>query len=608
MQIIYNLLLIFLFSAIFALSIFIIEKVKTTSWFINIKIINSTKLLIEGSIYGVLFLGVNILFRNMSNSLIAFYLIGFFILVAVKETTISVIAIIPATLYYLFTDEITTSTYFVYGTMFAMAISFNLAIFFSNNLIARNITYSIFLAASLIIWLIASYLFDDVYLYEFSDQLLFTVIGSIIGELIIFWFLKTSVSANVLYESINYSFSKYYRSQLKNQAIGDLIKNEKVKKALYIVFNIHVDSLVLDEIHEVTETILKDLETELPDNTIFFQGEDSRYGAYLPVHANLDLNKLINDNYDYKAKDNLDFLRNILNKFSTAYRLKNKSIVNASVSAGISIYGIQSYSLHRLESNATFMLDYIKDTSMNPIAIFDPMEYHKRKKEANDLLILNDALDLSSLKLSFSPIYGTENINIAEFYSINEEEYIRSISEYTYAHGLIDVYNRYLSASALIASKEFKGRIAIPYPFEELKELEINRFIKRIDLLGSELKKIVFIFHGIELSKDKDAKKKMESLREKGAKIAFISIEKNQKNLVNYFKPDFVFTKYLDDANIELNPILINIENESQLEKAIEKGITRFSGSVLSSKSEPHILSKQSKIYIEEKKIGGKHE
>lgn len=607
MWIIYNLLLVLFFSILLMISIFVIEKFKTTQLFLKIKLINVNRLFIEGFIYGLIFLGLNVLFENISNTLIAFWLIGFFILSSLRETTISVVALVPATIYYLFVKDIDPSIYFMYGTIFAMAISFKFAIFFSNNFIARSITYPIFIFVSLLSWLFASLLYGEIDFYTSANEIIFTTIGAILGELIIFWFLKTSVSANILYDSINYAYSKYYRSQIKEKVIGEAIKKQKINKALYIVFNIHIDTDKIYEKREIIETILKDLEDKLPSSTIFFQSIESKYGAFIPFYEKLNIKKLIDDNYNYKPKDNLDFLRILFKKLSASYKLQNNQIINANVSAGISIYGIQGYSLKKLEINANFMLDYIKLDSDNQVAVFDPAEYHKRKKDINDLLILNEAIDLSSLKLKFYPVYGVENVNIATFISSNEDDFIKSISEYIYGYGLIDIYNRYLSASAIIASGKYKGRIAIPYSFKEMINLDIDRFIKRLDIMNFKLSKLVFVFHGTDIKKDHKAKEVINNLRCNGAEIAIISLKNNAEDLIQYFNPEYIFAKTLKDSNSKWDSIFINLENEVQLDKALKKGINKFAGNLISSKSKPHILTKQSKIYIEDK-MGGTNE
>ena len=602
MWIIYNILLILFFSTLLMTSIFVIEKIKTTQWFLKTKIININRLFIEGFIYGAIFLSINLLFDNIYITSISFWLIGFFILSTLRETTISVISLVPSTIYYLFVRDINISIFLMYSLIFVMSISFKLALFFSDNFTARIVNYPLFFLVSIVTWFIVFSINHDPPYINSINEIVFTTIGAILAELIVFWLLKTSVSANILYDSINFAFSKYYRSQIMEKAIGEIIKKEKIRKALYIIFDIHVDTEKINEKQEVIETILKDLEKELPQITIFFQSINNKYGAFLKFDENLNIKKLIDDNYNYNPHDNLNFLRILLKKLSTNYKLKNNQIINAYINAGISIYGVQSYSLKKLEMNSNFILDYIKDNANNPIAVFDPIEFNKRKNDINDLLILNEAIDLSSLKLRFSPIYGTDNINIAEFVSSNEEEFIKSISEYVYGYGLIDIYNRYLAAMAIIASKDFEGQIAIPYSFKEFGKLDINRFNRRLKIMNTNLSKLIFIFHSVELKKNKKSYDLMQLFRKNGAKFAFISLQNNDQNLIDYFKPEYIFAKRLENINLKWETIFTNVENEIQLDKAIKMGVKKFSGNLISSNSVPHILSKQSKMYIEKKK------
>jgi len=89
--------------------------------------------------------------ENIYHTDIAYFLIGFFIIVTTRETSISLISLTPGAIYYLIMDDINSVTFTMYSIMFILSISFLFAKFFSNNFISRITTYPIFIVAAVII-------------------------------------------------------------------------------------------------------------------------------------------------------------------------------------------------------------------------------------------------------------------------------------------------------------------------------------------------------------------------------------------------------------------------------------------------------------------------
>jgi len=108
-------------------------------------------LVIEGAIYGLILLPINIMLENIYVTNIPFYLVGFAVLAITKTPTMSIASLIPGIIYYFILKDINVVTFSSISIVFALLISITFALFFSNNFIARAITYPTFIGVSIIL-------------------------------------------------------------------------------------------------------------------------------------------------------------------------------------------------------------------------------------------------------------------------------------------------------------------------------------------------------------------------------------------------------------------------------------------------------------------------
>ncbi|NQZ66130.1 MAG: hypothetical protein HRT99_02850, partial [Mycoplasmatales bacterium] len=211
--------------------------------------------------------------------------------------------------------------------------------------------------------------------------------------IIFFIFLKGTigflVSANVLFESVNFVHSKYWRHALSKNAISKLIMKSKCKKAIFGLFEIDVYDEKKENIDEIRKTILEKIENKFSNDTVLFAYSDSIFGFFTPVKNKFNILNSVKGNF-LKERKNNDILYEI-NKYITSLNMRyvtsNNSIVKTRINSGVSIYGIQSNSLNTLEENSLFALKNSLYSEENKISIFDKKEWRNKIHNSNKIKI-----------------------------------------------------------------------------------------------------------------------------------------------------------------------------------------------------------------------------
>ncbi len=610
------------FGIAFAISFFIIERSLVTNISLSKRlprlIIESIEVLVYSGIFVVAQIVGRFLFKGFQ---VPLFVIGAMILLSIRNVNISVFSLAIPLIYFLLAFPIENPLFVTMWGMFFVMFLFEIFEFTLSKMLARVLMFWITAFTGLLCWLIASYFLGYQDARMVSSYTLFVFLGSVIIEQFALIAIRVSISANILYESVNYDFATFARVAFKETVIGDAIKTSRFEHAVYGIFKFAFEDQGTPENNiEIQESILLDIEKVFPPASILFKADEKHYGFFLPHQFKNKLrfsqqnNRLENRPVD----DPLLYIQNLVAKISRTYLTTYHQEVRVDAFAGVSIYGAQDNSLERLNTFANFALT-VSIKGSNRINLFDPMTFIKKNKDAHNLLALDKTIKLDKFANDFTPIFNikeqTTQFNIVKQQNVSEDELIASVREHIHNVGANETFERYFAADAL-------NRFKTPPAFKTIFNYSISALCNNFDpyeflrqLNSSQIKSDSFVFNfsltetNIKKSFAK-SKEMIKILKETGIEIAISNYSDKHKSFVNKLKPDYVIIKpdFFKKDNFESmleylgaeRIIVENLRKEDDVLLAIKNNLNLVGGELFSRNSFPSEFDKESQDYLKE--------
>ena len=602
-----NILLSALFFILLSGLYFLGEKIKGTSFILNSKVPYTFKTIIEASLFGFFFLVIQISFTKMYSQTIPYiFVVGFLVLFFNKGIFLSSISIAPGILYFLISKDHDNSFYIVLATAFIAALVFEISSHYLREIPSKLITYAFLLVFSLISLFISAHaLSNGLNINTFEYQMM-PFIEVIIVDVLFSYAIKFSISANILYESINFVHSTYYRDSLLHTVIGNEVSTNKVSKGIFGVFNLNFEKGTSDsEKVKLSKKVLEQVKEEFPERTLLFKFDEERYAFFLAT-------KTLDNKSDFVIKNILFDIETYAIRVNKKYKLENGRKRRAYINIGISLYGKQSSSITELETFALYALERKFMDNKDMVSIFNYSNYRKNINDVISVNQLDDVIGLDNYVLKFSPVIST-NTKKTEFMfcepeNISESQFIDDIRIYMESIGKINTFERYFSTEAVKSFKKKSGKFIIPFSTERISmESFFESFLNHLlinKISGSDL---VMIVRPNEIKDYKNFEKNYHELLNIGITFAIFVTDYEQDNIKSILKPKYVLlngddvitkeeVEILTEKNIEV--IHINVYKEENIFNSMESGITNFGGNLFQSNIFPKIFSKQSKIYL----------
>ena len=603
----YNVSLSALFIVLLSAIYFLGEKIKSAVVVINSRISSSLIEIIEAVLFGLFFVGLQIIFNDMKlHFIVNLFIVVFLVLFFIKGILFSSIVMAPGLLHFLITKNFDDSFYLIIAATFLTAIVFELTNFFLDSKKTKAITYIFLLAISSLFFIVSAYAMKEGATNQtfLDDMMPFLIV--IFVDFFFSYLIKFSLSANILYESINFVFSTYYRDSLLFGVMANEIKNKKIAKGIFGVFDIkYIDVDTEEDLKELKEKVLLEVKNKFPDRTLLFKFNDRKYAFFISTVE-------LNGNVNIKYKVEINKIEESMKQINKKYILENSKQYSSWINTGISIYGKQTSSIKELEIYAQYVLDRTYFGKNTFLKIFNYLEYRNNVKDVVLVQQLDDAVGLDNYLLKFMPIIDIETKKTKYMFSepenISETQYIGDIRTYMESIDKLEIFERYYATEAIKSFKENHGKFLIHFSAARMSVknysyILINSFkLKEIDM-----KNIILIIRTNEIKDQKEFMKNIYTLKTEG--ISFATYFENGSKIIEKtkFKTDILLINDLDkiDKKIinkmetgKIKLINVGVKNDDEILLSKKIGIRYIGGSGLQSNLFPKILDKQSKIYL----------
>lgn len=525
MFVLYNLGLITLFSILLLISYYVFETFFKIGFFDNKKINTYAIDIGAGIFYSLTSIGyVAILKTLYPDFSIPIYFIVPVVFLLLRSLNASLGSVLPILLYQLITEEMNSVTYYWMSSTFAVIVMY-LFIDYKKEKFA-NISTHAFIAALSIISISTS-------ITEYTgnfELILSTSIFTFIAWIVTYFVMRTairfSISANVLFESINFVHSSYLRHSLLDEYLADFIKSKKVSKALFGVIEIEFNKYKEEHKNrEIINTILDKIEKPLKSTSILFNIDQNKYGFFTPIDGvDFKLKKLISENGKEMSIHNpLHSISKIIHNLDSVYKTTFDENIVVKTKAAVSIYGVQDNSLIQLEKNCLFTLSQINYQDEYKVRVFNPKDYKDAYRDMVNLRSLDDALSLDEYNLYDIPVIdrkGNKEFILSTFETQSSAEFIESPMTFIRANKWQNVFDRYISAAALKRYVPGEKRILFYSLFEASWYKDINDLDNKLEKWNVDKDDIIWFVSYEDVLRNK-AFKNIKKIKEAGYKIGW---------------------------------------------------------------------------------------
>lgn len=566
--------LIILFSVLLITSYFLYERVVVWKALSFLRI----KKYILDSFDGLVFGAFTIAFRYILLQIDPNFNIPLFAVVSVifllfKNQTVSLFVFaLPLINYTITTNEIAITF-----TLITIVLSLHLIHIFLEQFLSKSTTnliiFILLATTSLLMMTVYKFWFEyDITRYTYENSLMIPI-----SFIIIYISLRTSIrisiSANILFESANFVFSRYLRRSLLNESAGVYIKENKVEKGILGVFEITLpDDTTDDEKQEIIRTILFDFENEVGEDVVLFSNSEIRYGIFSQLKNDLDWYKLNPRSYESVESDKLLSIIKSLNK---PYITTKGRMIFPLVKIGVSYYGIQSNSIDRLEEDALFALHNIRYLEDEYISIFNYESKRRFLNDSKNVILLDDFLGLSDYENKYIKITNLKDIRFV--YSTNFDDYdiFNSIDEVLRINNWKSTYDRYFAIEAINEIRDKEWNVIFEYsPILSNKNFDVDNFIRRIKKMNISPKRLKIIVSAKNINGDEEINKLLK-LRENGVDFSIKDVQNYTKPIDEKLNPQFIILGNVDEYKrwFKGKAFFPFAENEIEYNKAVAKGI-----------------------------------
>ena len=587
-----------LFIIMFTGMYFIYERILTFKTFSFLKIKNYVLDSVNGAFFGLFALLIKLLLMQIDEDFnIPIFILVALTLLVIKNVNVSLMSILIPLIFFAIKFNHEGTTYYLIAMLFASMLVYIIVDYFEKSywpILSLFITVFAFGIIGLIVFNLAFNIPFERQLFETSLFLPF-----MLGYLF-FPFrsaIRTSISANILFESINFTYSKYYRHTLAPKAIGSFIAETNTKRAIFGLVRIDTSAENSIDKKEVIETVLTKFEKLISENSLLYSYDENTFGFFVPREEIINVKTLISENKKAERPMNSQIrdIELILRDLERTYNTESGSFVTTTVKAGISVYGIQSGSVDELENNALFALSRIVGDAK--IEVYNPREEIEKMNDGINLSLLDQTINLNNFSSSFIKLYPLKNKDDSLTYVEvkNNDEYAisESVDELVRINNWKDIFDRFYSAEAI--PKSNGQTLMLEYsPILSKEDLTIDKFLITLSNKGFN-GKYIWVFSGRDINKNNI--KKLAN-REDFA-YAIKDVEFIDSSLIKKLNPLYVIND--ESSKFINNPtqIITTISDENQLIEAIKKGFDYVGGEFLDINQIAKKPNKQSKIYIE---------
>lgn len=578
---------------------------------LNIKFWNIE--IISGLYYSIISLAIQLIIWNFGPSFfLPISVVISIVLITIRTSVVAVINLLPSLVFFILNFNISILTYVVYIIAFIGMVTHEVSKFFIKRTWLAKI---IMLSTMVIVAFVAYFIYLGTNNFLETSVYESTLILSLLSALMlaaVSYFISFSKSANILFDSVTYTYLNYYRHAVGIITIQNQIKSQELKEGMFIVLK-HSYTKPLNEVDEkeIKFSFLTDIEKSVPKNTILFFIQEDIHGIFIPNSFKGNIKDSLSGNA-LKLRDeddNLKGLEEFLYKSQKYYHTANGEIAGVNLKAGLSLYGIQDSSLSKLEQNALFALNAFNSRSENIISLFDPKKMKEVIEETSKLKNMDQALKLDNFENKYRGIYSLKNKKFIGAIStiINNSEFnlTSSVREHVKFNNWIDEFDRYF---AIIALQEFSDakieKVFFNYsPLVKKTEADIKTIVSKIKQLRIDASSVHFIID--EMPKTTAQQKTISLFKQEGFKVVLENIM--DEKILTKVEPDFLIispknftSKIIFDRE---RVIFSDIKTIDDLQLAVENGAKFIAGELINEENNMKnfdIFSKQSRIYLEE--------
>jgi len=562
----------FLFTLLIVVVSFSIRFIKSSKWFLNFNLHYILDMFIEGVILSSFFILFQLIFKTIDKSYHVPIIYAGAIIIALTRNTFVALFYIPLTLVY----EVLINKYD--PSIFGALIITLIVMILNEILIAFSIKWrNVYMLIVIALLSLSTFIFtiffskaSNVIIY--SNTLLFGL--TILLPLgLMMWIANVSISANILNDKIYYYYGNYYRSGFWKIPLFEKIKEEKISKGIFVLFNINFSESSPEERDEVKKTILKAIENRTQDkDPLLFHFEANTYGIFIKTLSKINLVNSIKNNYLNKRPngDSFSYVEKLLNNLAATYKTRNRKLVKVKIKAGAIVYGQQESSLNNLERYALYSLR-TNSGKGSTINIFDYKLFRIRLNENEKIRALDYQIVLEDYVNTFLPIIDTSTHIVKWNYLltknlngfINEKTY-----DYVRALNVEDLFKRYFATDALRKIKDKNIKVIIPYSIKYLLySFDVNEFKKTLNKNNVLIDNIALSFWITDKSKISEIRYISAVLDEYGIKYVFEGQLWKIKKIIDELNP-IMCINWFPEKTFEINN-LINISKSIDTEKKL---------------------------------------
>ncbi|MCK5807267.1 MAG: hypothetical protein KAG91_02645 [Mycoplasmataceae bacterium] len=384
---------------------------------------------------------------------------------------------------------------------------------------------------------------------------------------------RISESTDSLFESANFVYDGYIRKSFMKESVNKYIKDKKITKGLYVIFN-PVDKTGMNDydVEEIKVTILKKVKSILGDNSILFELENDNFGFFRKIDLTRESAQSIRDSNQALLE------KEILDVVNTPYKTTRDKTIIGNLSFAFSVYGIDENSVDKLEDNALHVLKNNKVNNDHSIKYYEFSKVKSKAIDSTNVKKLDEWIGLENFSNNYYPIINKEEEQIAllvktekkwEFdVSDNVDDLVRYNMWYS-------TFERYFATIAI--KDKANNKLFIYYSNSLDSDFDIENFEKNIIKHGKKKEDLVFVIK--EKLCSKSGLKTIKAMREKGFFFA-IELDTNDVNYAMNF--DYVIYSGREFKSTKFkNAIYFNLGNKAELSEAFENGYDYSSTSIV---------------------------
>ena len=427
---------------------------------------------------------------------------------------------------------------------------------------------------------------------------------TIISYLLMWYLINFVKSSRVLHDTSRYQFLNFFRPSLAIKSINDFLITKKVQYGYLVLFRLKYSKDYAKHIKDRTNVDIENhfyklLQDQVINKGVLFNYGNNENGFFIPTSKmNLKNKKL-----------SLDFKR-IIRIFNSRHIWDPDEIpLKVATNFGIARYGIDSQSVSKLLSYATFALNDQAPSNHN-VAFFNWIIYQSYIFDDYWVNSMDKTFQLDNLSKTFTPLYDVLTkkhfATYTSVWNLSNSPTYETMRENIYIKNFQNIFDRYYASDFLLESQKQKVLIHYAPTIFENKFL-LARFIDFFERNKIEFNRTYLVFDNRGLNyvqNHKIIKKNVLELTKKGIKFVIpcyyskLKISKILNNVDYTFVEVANFQKFKNNYP-QAKLICFDLATPQQVLTAFKNKVQVFGGPLFNQEFNFLKFSKQSKIYLE---------